>query len=254
MAPLADSAPLAMKGSGLDIMEAVVEVLVGTASTLTTSPSQVADAITVFDATHTPAVGIQDYARRLHRYLYCTEECFVISLVLLERILESNRGLAITHLNVHRCFLASSTLAAKFQDDDFYSNPFYAHVGGVTQDEMLNLEAEFLRMLDWRAHVSNEDYEHCLKRLGEGNLRLHEVPKAPAPPKEIEAPPSPHPARAKQNVPSRRGSKTYPENSLFFCMYPVCSSHTYLMLHMKVTEGAKNLVLPSGPYLAGDQG
>ena len=39
-----------------------------------------------------------------------------------------------------------------------------------------------------------------------------------------------------------------------FLLYLVCSSHTYLMLHMKVTEGAKNLVLPSGPYLAGDQG
>jgi len=39
-----------------------------------------------------------------------------------------------------------------------------------------------------------------------------------------------------------------------FLLYQVCSSHTYLMLHMNVTHGAKNLVLASGPYLAGDQG
>jgi len=32
-----------------------------------------------------------------------------------------------------------------------------------------------LEMLDWRAHVSMEDYEHCLKRLGNGSLRLHQV-------------------------------------------------------------------------------
>jgi len=169
-----DCTLLAKKGFGFDITEAVADVLVSTILTPTCGHAQ---APSLFDATQKPPVGIRDYARRLSRYLKCSEECFVVSLALLERILEVNSDFAITDVNVHRLFLASATLAAKFQDDDFYSNPHNANIGGVTRDEMVDFEAKFLKMLDWRAHVSAEDYEHCLKRLGNGSLHLRQVLK-----------------------------------------------------------------------------
>jgi len=167
-----ESTLLAKNGFGFNIIEAVADVLVSTILTPTCVHAQVPS---LFGATQKPPLGIREYARRLSRYLKCSEECFVVSLVLLERILESNSDLAITDMNLHRLFLASSTLAAKFQDDDFYSNPHNANIGGVTDNEMVDFEAKFLEMLDWRAHVSMEDYEHCLKRLGNGSLRLHQV-------------------------------------------------------------------------------
>lgn len=176
-----DCTLLAEKGFGFNVIEAVADVLV---STILTPTCVHAPAPSLFDAIQKAPLGIRDYARRLSRYLKCSEECFVVSLALLERILESNSDFAITDVNVHRLFLASATLAAKFQDDDFYSNPFYANIGGVTRDEMVDFEAKFLEMLDWRAHVSAEDYEHCLKRLGNGSIHLQQVQKVvclPAP-------------------------------------------------------------------------
>lgn len=160
---------------GFSIAEVVGEVLARSAS----KSAQCFDerAASLFDATEVPPLGIRDYVLRLHRYLKCSEECFIVSLALLERILESNPGLVITDSNVHRFFLASCTVAAKFQDDDFYSNPFYARVGGVANEELLKLEAKFFEMLDWTAHVTMEQFEYCVKRLDHGSFCLHEVAK-----------------------------------------------------------------------------
>lgn len=78
----------------------------------------------------------------------------------------------------HRVILTSVVLAAKFFDDRYYSNKFYAAVGGVRTKELNALEAEFLRLIskpypdvrvlvcifittvsDWNLHTLPEEYE-----------------------------------------------------------------------------------------------
>ena len=46
----------------------------------------------------------------------------------------------LTSLNVHRLVITSLMLAAKFFDDLFYNNAFYAKLGGVNATEMNTLE------------------------------------------------------------------------------------------------------------------
>lgn len=141
-------------------------------ATVPAATAALTDSDSPFDATRLPSVSIGDYMTRLERYCCCTDECFIVSLVYLERVLEYNPGYAITNLNVHRLLLAASILSAKFQDDDYYSNAYYSKVGGVSTEEMLLLEASLLELLHWRAHVSVEEYEDCLERLHKGRLRL----------------------------------------------------------------------------------
>lgn len=49
-------------------------------------------------------------------------------------------------------------LAAKFFDDYFYNNAFYAKLGGVAPLEMNSLELEFLQLLNFSLFVSPEVY------------------------------------------------------------------------------------------------
>jgi len=151
-----------------EVLGAWEEALVSCAA----SAAAFAPSPSLFNSFHTPAVGIRDYAQRL-QYLHCTAECFIVSLVLLERLLEHNKNFAITDLNVRRLFFTALVLAAKLQDDDLYSDHYYARVGVVTSDEMDGMEGEFLKMIDWKAYVSVDDYELCLKRLCDGSLSLH---------------------------------------------------------------------------------
>jgi len=79
--------------------------------------------------------------------------------------LERNTHYRITELNAHRLLLAGTVVAAKFHDDDFYSNAYYAKIGGVSNEEMNVLEVEFLKLLDWRADVSEQAYASWCNRL-----------------------------------------------------------------------------------------
>lgn len=47
-------------------------------------------------------------------------------------------------------------VAAKFIDDCFYNNAYYAKVGGVSNDEINALELDFLFLINFSLDVSND--------------------------------------------------------------------------------------------------
>lgn len=65
-------------------------------------------------------------------------------------------GLPVATPLTRRLLLAALTVGAKFLDDRFLSNAYYARVGGVTLRELNAMEAELLRRLGWRATVRCE--------------------------------------------------------------------------------------------------
>lgn len=49
-------------------------------------------------------------------------------------------------------------IAAKFSDDTFYKNEYYARIGGVTKEELNELELDYLCAINFTLVVSTEDY------------------------------------------------------------------------------------------------
>ena len=65
----------------------------------------------------------------------------------------------LTELNVHRVVITGILLAAKFFDDAYYNNAYYAKVGGVLVSEMNGLEVDFLFRINFSLHVTPEVFE-----------------------------------------------------------------------------------------------
>ena len=82
-------------------------------------------------------------------------------------------------LTAHRIVLTAFVTAVKFNDDTFYSNAFYANVGGVSTVEMNALEVEFLGRLDFRLFVDTDTfvdyYEEVAVQGMEEGLNLPEL-------------------------------------------------------------------------------
>lgn len=144
--------------NGMNCANALATVLSQLTSACSWSPD-LTDAPTGFDATEVPKISLKDYAARIAKFSGVTEECFVLSFVYLDRLVVRNPEFVITNLNVHRLLITSIVVAAKFQDDDYYSNEYFARVGGVSTKELMDLETHLLKMLGWNAHVSKEDYK-----------------------------------------------------------------------------------------------
>lgn len=79
----------------------------------------------------------------------------MLALVYIDRLIQRNNFL-LTELNVHRVVITAILLAAKFFDDAYYNNAYYAKVGGVLISEMNGLEVDFLFRINFSLHVPPE--------------------------------------------------------------------------------------------------
>eukprot|EP00754_Rhynchopus_humris_P000351 Rhum_TRINITY_DN10224_c0_g1::Rhum_TRINITY_DN10224_c0_g1_i1::g.37428::m.37428 len=104
-----------------------------------------------------PSISLDDYLRRWARYSYCSPECFLVAVLYIDK-LSAKSGMVVTSLNVHRVLLVALVLAAKTRDDIYFSNKYYASIGGVTTAELNALEVSWLTDTDWDMHVDRERY------------------------------------------------------------------------------------------------
>ncbi|KAL0459534.1 UNVERIFIED_CONTAM: Cyclin-P3-1 [Sesamum latifolium] len=134
--------------------------------------SQAKDIITVFHGLRAPSLSIQQYIDRIFKYACCSPSCFVIANIYIDRFIQRT-NLFLTSLNIHRLLITSVMVAAKFMDDAFFNNAYYARVGGVSTAELNKLEIKFLFGLDFRIHVTVKTFgEYCsvFKKEATGGL------------------------------------------------------------------------------------
>ncbi|PHJ15757.1 cyclin2 related protein [Cystoisospora suis] len=121
--------------------------------------------VTSFHAIKEPQISIHDYLERIAKYFGCSNECFVLSLVYIDRILKLHRDFNVSILNIHRLLITSVMLAAKFFDDVYYSNKHYARVGGVRTREINLLETQFLTLINYHLFVSPQEYDQYRRNV-----------------------------------------------------------------------------------------
>ncbi|CBZ51327.1 hypothetical protein NCLIV_043920 [Neospora caninum Liverpool] len=136
--------------------------------------------ITVFHSSTEPSIGVGEYVDRLARFFRCSSECFILALIYIDRLVRRRSGFMLNSLNVHRLFITALTVASKFFDDTYYSNSFYAKVGGLSLKELNRLEVTLVILLDFRLHVMPNEFHSARAFV----LEEHTVPppmKRPAP-------------------------------------------------------------------------
>jgi len=114
---------------------------------------------TIYHSARAPKICIGEYLNRIRKYNAASDECYVLALVYIDRASKNDPSMAVSKLNVHRLLVTAAMLAAKFNDDMYYSNSYYAKVGGVQLREMNMLEAKFIKALNWKLFVSPKEYQ-----------------------------------------------------------------------------------------------
>lgn len=128
-----------------------------------------------------PAISVPDYLERLARFFQCSRECFVLALIYIDRLLKGNSHIWLCPLNVHRLVVTALMVAVKFADDAFYSNAYYAKVGGLPLREINHLEATLLRMIHFRLHVLPWEFHKFLRLIVEFPFSSSSRPSALCP-------------------------------------------------------------------------
>ncbi|KAK3195230.1 hypothetical protein Dsin_026540 [Dipteronia sinensis] len=118
--------------------------------------------ISVFHGLTRPTITIQSYLERIFKYANCSPSCYIVAYVYLDRFAQKQPSLPINSFNVHRLLITSVMVAAKFMDDIYYNNAYYAKVGGISTAEMNFLEVDFLFGLGFHLNVTtNTFHTYC---------------------------------------------------------------------------------------------
>eukprot|EP01064_Diplonema_japonicum_P037411 TRINITY_DN8744_c0_g2_i1.p1 TRINITY_DN8744_c0_g2~~TRINITY_DN8744_c0_g2_i1.p1 ORF type:complete len:201 (+),score=38.27 TRINITY_DN8744_c0_g2_i1:58-660(+) len=121
-------------------------------------PSSRGTGVSVFEAYQAPVISIKKYFARLDKYFFTSDECYVISVILIDRLINRHPGLYLTSFNVHRLLATAVVVSAKMRDDCYYSNKYYSSVAGIRLSELNYLELRFLVLLDFDLHVGLDEF------------------------------------------------------------------------------------------------
>lgn len=118
-----------------------------------------------FNSVRIPTISICAYLNRIHQYSSCSDSCYILAFIYLDRLLQNNPGFTLSSRNVHRLILSAVVLAIKYSDDFYADNLTYAKIGGVPLVEMNRLEIDMLKLLHYNLYVDNELYFHYAHEL-----------------------------------------------------------------------------------------
>ena len=111
-----------------------------------------------------PSVSIFDYIERLSKYGRANEEICIFILIYLDKICAMHR-INLNYYIIHKLILASFVCSVKFHEDEYYSIGFYAKLGGVSKKDAINLEYEFISLMDFKLFVNQELYNKYCNNL-----------------------------------------------------------------------------------------
>ena len=95
------------------------------------------------------SITINDYLKRLVKYTQAESSTLIVMLIYIDRLCELNNFI-VNSYNVYKILFSSLIMAIKYNEDEFYDNKFYAKVGGLSLNEMNNLEINYLSLIDFK--------------------------------------------------------------------------------------------------------
>jgi hypothetical protein len=121
-------------------------------------PSNIDKHKSIFNSKKPPSISIQQYIERIVKYSKMEDSTLIITLIYIDRLCDMSQ-LHLNDFNIHRIILATVLIAIKYNEDDYFSNDYYAKVGGISLQEINTLEYECVKLMNHRLFVDEEFYK-----------------------------------------------------------------------------------------------
>jgi hypothetical protein len=123
--------------------------------------------LTLFHNSKIPNLSIRSYFARIMTYSCASLEVFIQVLYHLVQLKADNK-IEISAFTIHRLLLTATLVTAKFHDDEYYNNKYYAKIGGITLKELNILEIEYLHLTEYFLMIDSIEYEVFCEELNAG--------------------------------------------------------------------------------------
>ena len=105
----------------------------------------------------------EDFIIHSYTNLSFSSDLLILSMMNLDKLLSKN--FILTPINIHKVFFLCMMETQKYYSDENFKNKDYAKICGITTDELLELELEFMNYMDFNIFIKDEDYKNYKKKL-----------------------------------------------------------------------------------------
>lgn len=133
-----------------------------------------------------PEISIHDYLIRIVSFLPILEPAILLSIIVYSNRSGFNRSTSLTttvsslskssfsslvldNHSWHRFIIAVVCLASKALGDYYYTNIFYAKVGGISPRELRLLELELAERLEWHLQIEQSEFIEAFEMINRDN-------------------------------------------------------------------------------------
>ena len=109
-------------------------------------------------------VTLQYFFGRIKKYTKIEKSTLIIILIYADRMCTTS-GIILNPHNIHRIILGCLLLAIKYNEDLYYTNEQYAKVGGVSVQELNDLELYSIQFLNFNLFISEDIYEKYIQYI-----------------------------------------------------------------------------------------
>lgn len=131
-----------------------------------TAPQSQIESEGFFETLNSSNITLKEYVIRIIKYLNPSTSSFVISLILMDRIIVMNPNkISLNRNTVHKLLMSALLIAIKMNEDEHFDNKFYAKVAGVRLEELNFLEMLFCELIGFTLFISPKIYLRYYKRV-----------------------------------------------------------------------------------------
>ena len=118
----------------------------------------------IYTSLYVPEISLSKYIERISTYSSLEDNVLISAIIYIDRYLSISK-VDLTSHEVHRLLLTAIVIAIKFHCDEFFDNAYYAAIGGITMEELNDLEKDLIEALDYRLYIEEELYKRYMKAV-----------------------------------------------------------------------------------------
>ena len=103
-----------------------------------------------------PGLSLLNYLRRILHFLKLDFSTLIIAMIYIDRICKEK--VFLNDFNIHRIMIIAIYIAYSYNEDKTYDNNYLSLVSGMSKNEILTLEEDFLELIEFKLFVNDEVY------------------------------------------------------------------------------------------------
>ena len=110
--------------------------------------------------------NFEDFFKFCAKKLKIDDDILVLTMMNIDKII-SNNNFPLTYQNINRFFYTCLMVTQKYYEDNSYNNKLYADLVGISCEELLDMEMEYMSLADYQLFIKDDEFKKYKRKMSE---------------------------------------------------------------------------------------